>query len=202
MMMNMMKMMVRMVKMEMMRMMIEITNLFIHLREQVLFVFKLPKHSLKKHQSISICSTFLQSTVQKVILIFHCNWIQNIKHWISMNFTKAKNLKSRQCYARTRCWNERFLSIRWIRATFVVQSGLLQQSQKLQHDPSPNKNMQHRGFYSCCFHWRKKCSIFACFIIVQIGRREENGLHCWNSWNSGKWRVDIPKSWTPLIHSH
>ena len=127
MMMNMMKMMVRMAKMEMMRMMIEITNLFIHLREQVLFVFKLPKHSLKKHQSISICSTFLQSTVQKVILIFHCNWIQNIKHWISMNFTKAKNLKSRQCYARTRCWNERFLSIRWIRATFVVQSGLLQQ---------------------------------------------------------------------------
>ena len=73
---------------------------------------------------------------------------------------------------------------------------------KLQHDLSPNKNMQHRGFYSRCFHWRKKCSIFACFIIVQIGCREENGWDCWNSWNSGKWRVDIPKSWTPLIHSH
>ena len=67
--------MVRMMRMMMMRMMrmMRITNLLIHLGEQVLLVFKLPKHSLKKHQSISICSTFLQSTVQKVILIFHCN---------------------------------------------------------------------------------------------------------------------------------
>ena len=69
-----MMMIMRMVRMmRMMMMMMRITNLLIHLGEQVLLVFKLPKHSLKKHQSISICSTFLQSTVQKVISIFHCN---------------------------------------------------------------------------------------------------------------------------------
>ena len=68
-----MMMIMRMTRMMRMMMMMRITNLLIHLGEQVLLVFKLPKHSLKKHQSISICSTFLQSTVQKVILIFHCN---------------------------------------------------------------------------------------------------------------------------------
>ena len=68
-----MMMIMRMTRMMRMMMMMRITNLLIHLGEQVLLVFKLPKHSLKKHQSISICSTFLQPTVQKVIFIFHCN---------------------------------------------------------------------------------------------------------------------------------
>ena len=112
MMMNMMKMMVRMVKMEMMRMMIEITNLFIHLREQVLFVFKLPKHSLKKHQSISINSRqnicirwrFLQFTIQEDI--WYSTAIESdIIQWISINFkqklsiSKWRNLLN----ARTKC---------------------------------------------------------------------------------------------------
>ena len=43
-----MMMIMRMTRMMRMMMMMRITNLLIHLGEQVLLVFKLPKHSLKK----------------------------------------------------------------------------------------------------------------------------------------------------------
>ena len=124
-----MMMIMRMVRMMRMMMMMRITNLLIHLGEQVLLVFKLPKHSLKKHQSISINSRqnicirwrFLQFTIQEDI--WYSTAIESdIIQWISINFkqklsiSKWRNLLN----ARTKCQDECLLRTRDVRGEYFL----------------------------------------------------------------------------------